>query len=790
LTATPTAPAIFTGWRGDCSSFGTTNPVTVNMDAAKDCMATFAEPTPLGLKVSKAGTGIGTVTSNPAGIDCGNVCSAVYPYNTVVTLTAIAAPGSVFAGWTGGCSGSLPTATMTLTNSGSCTAIFNLQPKVTLKVSVEGQGSVSSAPTGISCGTDCNEDYLFNTQVTLTATPVDANSVFTGWSGDCSGSSPTVTVSMDAAKSCVANFSTLASVPLKVSVVGSGTITSNPTGINCGNDCDESYPLNTQVTLTATSPVGWKFTGWSGNCSGTTSPTTVVMDTAKGCIATFEKKLVDVWAKDYDAGIGINGAYPADNGSEPAVTYSVGGGFLNGIWWVSPDVWVRQTDPENPQINPANPQINYLQHQPVEYGQDNYVRVRVRNDGTQPAINTRVFVYWIHSSLISLAPVPPAITSNGWTRVDLDINHNPPSNPSTIASILPGESYIITIPWLRNNIPQYSTGGVSLNHYCFYIRLENDSDPLTYPLADLVTNVRNNNNVVWRNFELIDLLTNVGNSISVAVENPYDQPSPVDVAFIEPENMLNNDGAKAIVELGELFKPWKEAGARAENAKLIDGTTQVQLLGTPAKLIGIPMQARERKSLNIFLSALKPMPVSGTSHKYRLSVQGIINRNVMGGVDMELTTRALDTDTDGDGIKDVVDLDNNNNGISDEEEIRNGKNPLEKPSQCATYDPFRKPQVIIPCVNVGGIIYQTGMNQIPSSYSMRFEVDPKTLLPVDLIPNEKCAVFPAPGTRDHLRINCLDLGVGNSPPYWWAELKLLEDKLPSIQFDLVGAGRN
>jgi hypothetical protein len=62
--------------------------------------------TPYTLNVSKSGAGSGVITSSPAGIDCGFHCMEVYTPGTVVTLTAVAAAGSSFAGWSGGgCSG-------------------------------------------------------------------------------------------------------------------------------------------------------------------------------------------------------------------------------------------------------------------------------------------------------------------------------------------------------------------------------------------------------------------------------------------------------------------------------------------------------------------------------------------------------------------------------------------------------------------------------------------------------------------------------------------------------------
>lgn len=56
------------------------------------------------LEVNK--TGSGTITSSPAGIQCGSTCSSSFIEGTTVTLTATSETGSIFTGWSGGeCSG-------------------------------------------------------------------------------------------------------------------------------------------------------------------------------------------------------------------------------------------------------------------------------------------------------------------------------------------------------------------------------------------------------------------------------------------------------------------------------------------------------------------------------------------------------------------------------------------------------------------------------------------------------------------------------------------------------------
>ncbi len=96
------------------------------------------------LTVSKDGTGSGTVSSAPAGIDCGGDCSEDYAADTVVTLTAVAADGSDFTGWAGGgCSGT-GTCVVTMSSAQSVTATFGLEEEEETPPADEDDGGGSS----------------------------------------------------------------------------------------------------------------------------------------------------------------------------------------------------------------------------------------------------------------------------------------------------------------------------------------------------------------------------------------------------------------------------------------------------------------------------------------------------------------------------------------------------------------------------------------------------------------------------------------------------------------------
>ena len=109
---------------------------------------------PVVLTVVKNGSGSGTVTSSPAGINCGATCSASFGAGTAVTLSATpTSAASTFTGWLGGGCTGISTCTKTLSAAANVSATFALTSNGPFNLDVEANAPVSLA-------TDANDGLL------------------------------------------------------------------------------------------------------------------------------------------------------------------------------------------------------------------------------------------------------------------------------------------------------------------------------------------------------------------------------------------------------------------------------------------------------------------------------------------------------------------------------------------------------------------------------------------------------------------------------------------------------
>ena len=164
-----------------------------------------------------------------------------------------------------------------------------------LTVAVTGTGTVTSSPAGIHCPTTCTASFTAGTSVTLAAS-ASSGSKFSGFSGGCSGTSCQITVSGD--QSVSATFATASpdSAQVTVAVSGQGAVTSSPAGINCPSTCSATFDNGTAITLTAAPASGSTFSGFTGDCSGSTCQLSISSGKNLNVNATFAQGKHDITA--------------------------------------------------------------------------------------------------------------------------------------------------------------------------------------------------------------------------------------------------------------------------------------------------------------------------------------------------------------------------------------------------------------------------------------------------------------------------------------------------------------
>src|SRR3989338_4959655 len=312
VTAAADSSSQLDNWSSGCasaniSSDGSSGWCTVQMTASKTVTASFKSKTSSTnyvLTVSKQSVngGNGTVTISPTtATSCGYGCFN-YPAGERVILVASPNSGSTFSGWSGDCVGLGLTCNVTMSLAKNVIATFSAgtttggggTPAGFFNLSVTKQGSgvgtVRSFPTGIDCGTACDDDFDSGDNVILTVL-ADDSSIFSGWGGDCSGTGITCTVSMTATKTVTASFDTKeisgpSNPQLKTLTVSKdgpgvggvvyssprgiacGTVSSVPNGINIGPfnpfPCTASFTAGTYLTLNALPGPMSFISGWGG----------------------------------------------------------------------------------------------------------------------------------------------------------------------------------------------------------------------------------------------------------------------------------------------------------------------------------------------------------------------------------------------------------------------------------------------------------------------------------------------------------------------------------------------
>ena len=270
LSPMPNTGYHFTGWSGDLT--GSASPATVTMDGLKNITANFAINT---YSVSISGTH-GGVTVN--GVVQSLPYSGTFNYGDSVALAAVPDTGYHFVGWSGDASGTDPSASVTVDGVKSITANFAIS---TYALSIAGaHGSV--VVDGTTQALPYSGTFNYGDSVSLDVAP-DPHYHFTGWSGDLTGVAAPTTLLIDGPKNVIAGY---AVDQQTLNLTGThGRVAVN--GVTQVLPWSGSFDYSASVTLAAAPDGGYQFAGWSGDLSGSNSPTTITMDGDESAAATF-----------------------------------------------------------------------------------------------------------------------------------------------------------------------------------------------------------------------------------------------------------------------------------------------------------------------------------------------------------------------------------------------------------------------------------------------------------------------------------------------------------------------
>lgn len=311
---------------------------------------------------------------------------------------------------------------------------------------------------------------------------------------------------------------------------------------------------------------------------------------------------------------------PADKGIEPNT--------LSQYMWGSSDIWVRNNNNDN-----------NLEHQNPKYrasNSPNHIKVRVTNKSCVESTGAQsLTVYWAKAS-----------SGLGWPNPW----HGGVTYPSTGASMghevgtlqIPpmhkGEEIILSFPWVVPNPADYGGNGDQW-HFCLLAQINGgESDPLAFPLLEnqLNENVRNNNNLAWKNVTVVNApVGEIEPGGVIAVANPFEIPKTfyleMAIADLETGKPIY-DEAEVKIKMDEvLYRAWERGG---KEAQLIDPTTDEKrkiVKGNHMILDNIAYLPNEIGTLKLTFNFLTKELTQKSNYVYHVMQKDVQTGQIIGG---------------------------------------------------------------------------------------------------------------------------------------------------------------
>ncbi len=304
--------------------------------------------------------------------------------------------------------------------------------------------------------------------------------------------------------------------------------------------------------------------------------------------------------------------------------------FDTQILWHSNNIWVR---------NQNDGQTNTV-HQNPEYDPviPNYIYVRIKNKGCEASSgNDELKIYWAKANTNLLWD----LHWNGSLYIDGVLMGNEEAT-LIIPSLEPGEEIILETEWDVPNPEDYI--GINENpwHFCLLARIVSEDDPMSYPeVTFLPQNVKNNNNIAWKNTTVIDIIPNtptIGGL--VAISNPFNTSKTYSLELISD---LNETG-KAIYEEAEigiemdsiLFEGWKRGNETGANFITTANKKKLIANGNNVLIDNIQLEANDYGTVYMTFNFLTKELTNKTKYTYHVIQRDKSTNEIVGGETYEI----------------------------------------------------------------------------------------------------------------------------------------------------------
>lgn len=264
VTARANTGYTFVEWTENGSRISTSTNIQFTLNGNRNLVANF--------RAIPASQFAVQLSSNPAagGTTDGE---GAYASGSSITVSSLANTGYTFINWTDQTNGAVlstsPNYTFALSTNRSLIANFSINTYTLTTNAVNG--TVGKAPDLAR--------YNHGNSVVITATPATGY-VFSSWSGDATGITNPLTVSMTGNKNITANFT---AIPANTYTLSVNAVNGSVTKV-----ADQpTYTSGSTVVLTATAASGYSFSSWSGDAAGSVNPLTVTMNANKNITANF-----------------------------------------------------------------------------------------------------------------------------------------------------------------------------------------------------------------------------------------------------------------------------------------------------------------------------------------------------------------------------------------------------------------------------------------------------------------------------------------------------------------------